>query len=392
MKLTRLLLQITLPVVILVVAIALSVTIVQSRELPEAVARESKPPIVQAIEIRPQQLRLEVEALGMVSPRTETLLISEVAGRIEELSPGLASGGFFSEGELLLRIDDTDYIAAVEEATAAVARAEAALAREEADAEVARKDWDLVSEGREATPLALRVPQLKEARANLASAKARLEMARRDVERTKIRAPYAGRVRSRRIDVGQFVPMGTALAEIFAVDFAEVRLPIPHNELPMLDLALNHDFNTEGKGPHVALSAQFAGSLRKWSGNVERAEGAIDSKTQSVVLVVRVDDPYGRKSEGTSTPLLAGMYVDASIDGKFLEEALLIPRTAVRTGEKVLVVNAEDRLEIRPIELFASQGDHVVVNEGLEPGDRVIITPLELPVPGMPLRVEDTEQ
>lgn len=392
MILTRTILQISLPVLVLVVAALLSWKIVDSRELPEAMARESKPPVVRALIVEPTQVNLSVEALGMVTPRTETLLISEVAGRIEELSPGLASGGFFDEGELLLSIDDTDYIAAVEEATAALARAEAALAREEADAEVARRDWEVVSEGREASPLALRVPQLKEARANLASAKARLEMARRDVERTKIRAPYAGRVRSRRVDVGQFAPLGTALAEIFAVDFAEVRLPVPHERLPLLDLALNEEFSTEGKGPRVVLSAQFAGSLRTWDGHVERVEGAIDSKTQSVVLVVRVDDPYGRRSEGTSAPLLAGMYVEASIEGRFLERAVTLPRNAIRTDDTVLLLDSENKLEVRPVELFGTQGDAVVINSGLKSGERVITTPLELPVPGMSLRLEETER
>lgn len=392
MKDLRLTLQILFPIVIVALAALITWKIIDSKELPEAIVHEKTAPAVQVFRAEAHPVQLTVKALGTVKPRTESRLVSEVAGRIEQLSPALASGGFFSEGEILLTIEGVDYVAVVGEATANVARAEAALAREEADAQVAQQDWDTIGRGRQATPLVLHIPQLKEARANLASAEARLEMAQRDVERTKIRAPYDGRVRSRLVDRGEFVSRGSVLAEVFAVDYAEIRLPIADNQLPLLELDIRGEFTSSNAGPEVSFSAEFAGELRTWSGRIERIEGAIDARTRSVILVARVDDPYGRRAEGTGPPLPAGLFVKAIINGRTLDEALTIPRSALRSGGTVFVLNAEDELEIRKIKKLPTSSEEVIVSSGLAPGERVIISPLELPIEGMAMRVQDSTQ
>ena len=385
----RAFLQVAAPLLVLVLAYVIADFIVSNKELPEAKPRIESAPVVEVTSAERKSIRLNVTAQGTVSPRTATQLMSEVSGRVKSLSPGLASGGFFEEGEILLQLDDIDYIAAVEEARAAIARAQAMLAREEADAEVARRDWELVGKGREASELTLRVPQLKEARANLASAEARFEMTKRDVERTRIRAPYQGRVQKRMVDLGQFVTRGAALADVFAVDFAEVRLPVPDDLLPRLDLRLDEDFEAADEGLKVSLRAKFAGKVHTWSGFVERVEGTIDTRTRSIILVVRIDDPYGRRrQEGAGPPLLAGMYVEAMITGRLLEDTLVIPRTSVRTGNMVFVLNPDDQLEFREVELLTTDSEDVAILSGLGPGERIISSPLELPVAGMQLRVE----
>ncbi len=392
MKDLKIVLQILFPAIILGFAGLVTWMIIASKELPEPAVREESIPVVQVLITEAESTQLRVEAFGTVEPRTETQIVSEVSGRVLMVSPALASGGFFSAGELLLEVESVDYVAAVEEATAAVARAEAALSREEADAEVARRDWESIGEGREASPLVLHKPQLKEARANLASAQARLEMSRRDVERTKIRAPYEGRVRSRMVDLGQFVVRGTVLADVFAVDFAEVRLPIADSQLPLLDLNLQGEFTTEEAGPAVVLSAKFAGDLRTWSGRIERIEGAIDARTRSVILVARVDDPYGRRLEGVGPPLPAGLFVNAVINGRTIHNALSIPRKALRSGNTVYVLDDEDRLQIRDVEKLPTSGEAILISSGLRAGERVITSPLELPVAGMQLRAEVVER
>ena len=392
MKYLKIVLQIVLPVIVLALAGTIAWEIYDSREELEPTVREESIPVVQVLTTEAESRQLRVSAFGTVEPRTETQLVSEVSGRVQMVSPALASGGFFTAGELLLEIESIDYVAAVEEATAAVARAEASLAREEADAEVAQRDWESIGEGREASPLVLHKPQLKEARANLASSEARLAMARRDVERTKIRAPYDGRVRARMVDRGQFVARGTVLADVFAVDFAEVRLPIPDNRLPLLELNLQGEFTTEEAGPEVVLSAQFAGDLRTWTGRVERIEGAIDPRTRSVILVARVDDPYGRRLEGEGPPLPAGLFVNAVISGRTIHNALSIPRKALRSGDTVYVLDAEDRLRIRSVEKLPASSEEVLIAAGLKSGERVITSPLELPVEGMRLRAEGVER
>ncbi len=388
----RLTLQIVLPVLVLAVSGLVAWGVVASKELPEPAPREETFPVVQVLTATTSSVHLTVPALGTVEPRTETQLVSEVSGRVEQVSSALASGGFFEQGELLLQIDATDYVAAIEDAGAAVARAEAALAREEADAEVARRDWESVSAGRQASPLVLHEPQLKEARANLASARARFAMAERDVERTEIRAPYEGRVRARHIDRGQFVTRGTALADIFAVDFAEVRLPISDDQLPLLNLEVGEQFGAARLGPKVTFRSNFAGKTNTWKGRIDRIEGAIDARTRSIVLVAKIEDPYGRQHEGTGSPLLAGLFVDATIEGRYLEGVVVLPRSALRSGETVWVLDDEDRLAIRETDLLSASSEKVIVSSGVRPGERVITSPLELAIVGMRLRAEEASE
>ncbi len=200
----------------------------------------------------------------------------EVAGRVIWVSPSFASGGFFDDGQPLLRIEPSDYREAVIQARAAAAREELRAARERAEADVARKEWGDLGGG-EATPLTLREPQLAEAEAALEAARAALERAERNLDRTEIRAPYDGRVRHKQVDVGQYVTPGTPVATIYAVDYAEVRLPLADEELAFIDLPLDYWGDSgRGPGPEVVLSARFAGRAHRWEGHIVRTEGEID--------------------------------------------------------------------------------------------------------------------
>ena len=265
------LLKFLLPVIVLALGAFGAKKLIDSRELPQSQPPRIPVPQVATLEARRSEYQVQVPSQGTVIPRTESQLVVEVSGRVTEISPQLISGGFFNEGEMLLRIDPRDYELATAQADLNVAAANRRLAEEQADAEVARKEWERMGRG-EPTALTLREPQVAEAKANLISAQAMLERARRDLERTTILAPYSGRVRSKSVDLGQFVNLGSPVATIYATDFAEVRLPLADEELAFVTLPFGSKSEDYKNQPDVELTAVFAGERRQlgWQGRSNR--------------------------------------------------------------------------------------------------------------------------
>ncbi len=388
MKALRITLMILLPVLVLGLGAWAAKTMVDNRPEPEKKAAEVTAPLVRVMEATSQSIRLRVETEGLVAPRTESQLVPEVSGRVLWASPSLVAGGFFDEGQVMIKIDPREYELAVVRARSAVAQAKTRVATEEQEAAVARKEWESLGEG-EPTPLVLREPQLAEARAAQASAEAALEQAEFDLERTVVKAPFAGRVREKNVDVGQYVQRGQAAARLYSVDVAEVRLPVPDEELAFVTLPLayrNVESSQSRRGPSVILSADFAGRNYKWSGRIVRTEGEIDPRTRMVHAIAQVEDPYARAGASRRPPLAVGMFVKAEIYGKSVK-AVPIPRTAVRGGNTVLVVDRNDRIEFRELDIFRQERDRVLATGGVEAGDRICLSTLEAAVEGMPVRV-----
>ncbi len=374
----------TLPLAILALGIGAAALLIATRPRVAPIPPEARVPLVRVLEVEPQTLRLSVHTHGEVRPRTESDLVPEVSGTVRWISPSLVSGGFFAAGEPLLRIDRLDYEIALEAARATRARAESDAARAERELERQRTlaQRDIASAAR----LDDAESAARSAAAALRQAQAARVQAERNLERTELRAPYAGRVRSAQVDLGQFVSRGAPVARIYAVDFAEVRLPIPDDALAHLDLALLP--GEELPGPEVRLRADFAGRLQQWTGRVVRTEGELDPKTRMVHVVARVDDPY-RPAEPGAAPLSVGLFVDAEIAGREVENAVRIPRAALREGARIWVADAEDRLRILPVEVVQRGRDEVVIRGALAPGTRVILSALAVPVEGMPVRPSD---
>ncbi|UCG53710.1 MAG: efflux RND transporter periplasmic adaptor subunit [Candidatus Latescibacterota bacterium] len=228
----------------------------------------------------------------------------------------------------------------------------------------------------------------------MAAAEAALEKAERDVARTRIRAPFAGRVRDKLADVGQFVSPGVSVAHIFAVDYVEVRLPIPDSELAFLDLRVDYRGDTERQGgPQVVLYADFAGDRHSWQGTIVRVEGEIDPVSRMVNAIAQVDDPYGRDGEKGSMPLAVGLFVEAEIIGREVENAIVVPRLALRNDNSVLVVDEENRLRFREVDIVRVGRENAVVARGLTAGERVCVSMLEAVTDGMKVRtINDREK
>ena len=386
----RRVLMIILPLAVIALGGIGAWSMIENRAVPEKQTVEIPPPLVRVIELRPQSVRLTVETEGTVAPRAESELAAEVAGRVTSVSPSLAAGGFFEKGETLLKIDSREYELAVVRARAAVAQAKLRLATEEQEAELARKEWDSLGKG-EPTSLTVREPQIAEAQATLASAQAALQQAEYDLERTIVRAPYDGRVREKKVDVGQFVSRGVSTARIYAVDFAEVRLPIPDEELAFLNLPLAYRGQDEQlRGPAVTLKAQFGGREHAWSGRIVRTEGEIDARSRMVHAIAQIEDPYAAGQRAGRPPLAVGMFVQAEIHGRHANGLFAVPRAAMRAGDQVMIVDARNKLRFRTVEVFRAERERVLVRAGLEAGDRVCVSALEAAVDGMEVRVAET--
>ncbi len=367
-----------LPIAIVLLAVLIVVALVSSRPAVETAPRQVAPPPVRVVAVEPTSVELRVRSQGSVIPATEADLVSEVAGNIVWVAESFEVGGFFDTGDVLLRLDRRDYELAVASARASVAQARVALTREEAEAEVAREEWEDLGEPGEPGPLVLREPQLDEARARVEAALANQARAELDLSRTAIRAPFAGRLRAKRVDRGEFVNRGMPLATIYSVDAAEVTLPVPDSELAFLDLPLGADLR--GAGPRVVLQARFAGGLHEWEARIVRVGGEIDPATRMVNLIARVEDPY--RAMGDRPPLSVGLFVDAEVVGRSVDSVFEVPRGALVGADRVWLVE-DDRLTQRQVGILRSDPDVAVVLDGLTSGDLISLTILETAVDGM---------
>ncbi len=376
-------LKIFVPIAIVVCAIAITGVMVKFKKKAETKPVEIKPTLVQVVPAKAESQTFRVRTQGTVVPRTESTLTSEVSGRILSISPAFYAGGVFQKGDVLVEIDPSNYESAVAQAEFTLEQARLRYAQEEARGEQARKEWGSLSKS-EPSPLALREPQLRAEAANVDWASESLEKAKRDLERTKIRAPYTGMVREKRTDLGQFVGMGSALGTVFAIDVAEVRLPLSLDQLAYLDLAISFKGKVDATlVPPVTLTASFAGQDHQWEGTIVRTEGAIDTSTRMIYCVAQVEDPYGVHHEIPGIPLTMGVFVQADIEGRTVEDVVVLPRQALRPNDRVLVVGEDNSLNTREVEVIKADENKVILAAGIEAGELICLTALEFVVEGM---------
>ena len=393
MKTTRLfvgLLKFLLPIAVLAGASFATYIMIINR--PQVVTQQPvmTPPGVRVQEVTLETVQLSVLSQGTVRPRTESQLVPEISGRVTWVAPSFAEGGFFDAGDVLLTIDPFDYQQALVSSRSQLAQARLQLAREEAEAEVAQREWKELGRG-EPRELTMRKPQLEDARAAVAAAEANVERARRNLERAEITAPYVGRIRRKNADVGQFLTVGMPIATIYAVDVAEIRLPLPDKELAYLHLPLSYRSSEERPGPRVTLRSTFAGKMHEWQGSVVRTESELDPATRMVHVVAEVRDPYGPGPDPDRPPLAVGMYVEAEIEGRQFIDVAVLPRAALQGRSQVLVVNIKDRLSFRAVDVLRSTTESIFVRDGLKTGDLVVVSAIDNPTEGMSVRLANAD-
>jgi RND family efflux transporter MFP subunit len=255
---------------------------------------------------------------------------------------------------------------------------------------VAEQEWRKLPAGsqrsEEAKDLYLRKPQLEQAQSQLLAARADMNTAKDNLERTFIRAPYDALIRTKRSELGQFVAAGTPLADIFSVEYAEIRLPIPQNKLEYLELP---GLSGEGTGSMIDLTTEVGGTVKHWTARLHRTEGVYDERSRVLYAVARIEDPYGLRHPERE-PLLIGTFVNAMIAGRELSDVIPLPRYVLRAGNNLWVVDKENRLRNREVTLLRTGGDLVYVSAGLENGERVALTVVDSSLEGAQVTIESS--
>ncbi|MDQ8200515.1 efflux RND transporter periplasmic adaptor subunit [Pelagicoccus enzymogenes] len=378
-----------LPIAILAVCGYFTWHLLSSRPEPARWNRQPFEPEVEVSTLELQDYQIVLQSQGIIEARTQSALIPEVRGRILSVSPSFRPGGFFEKGELLVEIDPSDYETELVVADATLAQMELRYAEEKVRADRAALDWKRLGNEDEAPELVLRLPQMRQAQANLASAQARVKAARLNLERTKIVAPYAGRILEKQVDVGQYVSPGNRLATIYAIDFAEIRLPLSEAQLGFIDLPESYrDSETDPKiNKNVRLRVKMGDQQYDWNGKLVRAEGAFDQRSRQLYVVAQIPDPYGSTADGRP-PLKVGSFAIAHIPGNLLRDVFVIPRRLLRESSYVILIDGEDRLVRRHVSPIWADEENIVVGDELKPGERLCLTPVKYATSGMKVRIK----
>ncbi|MFL2938660.1 MAG: efflux RND transporter periplasmic adaptor subunit [Opitutales bacterium] len=369
--------------------------LIQMRPDPQAREVKRKIPFVEVIQAEKNPLRSSIVAYGTIQPRTQTTLIAEVPGIIEQVAPfesegtnrtSFRPGGFFQKGDLLLKIEDVDLVTTEAEARANLRRTELQLIQERELAKQAKiewgdRDWSLASD------LVKRIPQIEKAEAESRAAEARLTQSTRDLNRSWVRAPFEGRILKTMADVGQQVGAGAsaALAEIYALDSAEINLALSRSEMSFLGFA-------DGFKPSDKLNVQTqvldASGTVIHQGVLDRSEGVVDPRTRLTKLIATVAgcfaNPYS--TNPVNNPLAVGQFVSLRLVGAEVE-VFLVPESAFRTQETILVVDTENRLNTRTVSVIHRTDEQAWVTHGLSNGDKVCVTPIEIIAEGMQVKL-----
>ena len=371
------------PTIVITSSILLTIMLIAIRPEATPVQRQYVPPLVETLVIEPQNVQVTVKSQGEVIPRTEINLTSEISGRVLWTSEKLSEGATFSQGDTLLRLDPRDYELALIAAESNLSQSRVALSREQAESELAKTEWDRLGDG-EASELALRKPQLAQAKALLAASEAAYEQASRNLDRSVILAPFPGRVRRKNTDMGAVVTPGTLLAVIYAIDYVEVRLPIANKDLTFLNIPFDGNLIEADKQPEVILSTDLGGNNYTWKGTIVRSEAEIDPRTRMLSVVARIPDPYAFSEKGI--PLKVGLYVNAKIEGKKLRDIVILQRNVIHVNNMVWVMNEEGILSKRAINVIRQDENMAFVQGGLRFGDEILISRLGVIVDGMQVR------
>ncbi|RLV61536.1 efflux RND transporter periplasmic adaptor subunit [Parashewanella curva] len=372
--------QIILPIVVITIAVAAAVGFSSMKKPPEEKEEMDNRPVV-AIEVNQMvDYTHKVNSYGVVTGKYETQLVAQVSGEIKFISDAFVRGGFIRKGEVLAKVDAIDYEAALIDAQASVANAQSALILEKAQGKVAEREWARITNGTP-TELSLRKPQLAQEIARLKSAEAQLKRAKRNLERTVIRAPYDALIEARDIGLGSYVNVGNPLGKIISVETAEIRLPVADKELSFL--------SDQGQLSDVEIKTQLAGKTRVWQGKIIRSEGVVDKNSRMTYLVAQIIDPYGLNSD--KAPLKFGSYVTATISGDQAGQVSVIPRHLINEGKVALL--SEDRLlKLAPVTILRESGSNAIISSGLKDGDKIIISALDYPLEGMELALPEDKQ
>lgn len=371
-----------------IIGIAFAIMLAKSAKKPESQISQPKLPAVEVQIADATRHTYRIQSQGTALPRTSIRLVSEVSGKVGPVDESFDVGQIFYKSEVLLKIDSRDYELALAQARSQVAQAKLLLQLELKEADVVRREWELINQS-EPTGLQAREPQLASARAALEAALATEEAAKRNLDRCEIRAPFDGMVARASVRPGQFAALATPLGELFATDVAEVRLPVIASDLSFIDLPRPGAKVALGQAPKVILSARAGERQTEWLGHIVRSEETVDPMNRMVYVVAQVVDPYGlAKRDGA--PLRSGTFVRASIEGRTQENVIVLPRHALRGRNQVWIVS-ENKLTFRTVKVAFADAKQVIIASGIQQGEQVVVSLLAAVVDGMGVKVREAE-
>ena len=368
-----------------------AVLMVLFRPDPPAAPTPSRVPYVSVAPARAGAGPIPVHGAGTVRPRAEVEVAAQVAGKVAWVDPAFQSGGRVRRGQVLFRVEDADYQNRVRQARANVAAQQVALLQAQEEVRIARSEYERfrrrragagVAEAEEASPLALREPQLAATRAALARDSAALADAELALSRTEVRAPFGGIVRSESVAPGRFVAPGQAVGRLYAADAVEVVVPLADADASLLPGLWELRAGDGDRRMAARVFARFGDGSRSWAGYVDRAETALDERTRTVHVIVRVPGPF----RGGGPPLLVGQFVDARIDGGAAEPWFALPRPALRAGDEVWAVRDDSAIAVVPVRVLQRPEDSVLVTGDLRPGESVVVGGISFATEGMIVR------
>ncbi len=385
MRIIKILMAVLIPLAVVIAGIAGMQWLSAKKTPPVKEARKNPGALVATMNVLLENRPTMVWATGTVQPRMIADIVPQISGKVIRLDPAFVTGGVFKKGDLLFRVEAVDYELAAQTSRAAVAKAEYEIAEIESKARVARLEWERIQMKKKSrpNPLVLYVPQLKNARAALASAQADLEQRLTDIRRTKIYAPFNCRIRSESIDPGQYITTGSSVAVVCGTDSAEVVTPVSFADLQWIPLSQKQDKKIRSRSASVRMDVE--GQFFTWQGWVDRTLGEVDPKGRMARLVIGVPDPYGLISRKNSFDLAEGLFVEVLIKGKTIENIACIPAGTLRPNSIVWVMNDKQCLEFRKVK-FVRREKQIVLVRGLKEGEKLILTYLAGAVPGMKLR------
>lgn len=388
MKFKSILKKCIIPLLIIAAGILVMRIMIVFKTAPEKISPKSSGVLVETVPLKKTALFIYVNATGSVETSQEADITPRVSGNVVWASETLSRGGFFNKGDLLFRIDPVDYELAAEKSRAQVAKAEYELEDIESKAKVARMEWKRIrmENKNEPSALVLYEPQLKNAKAQLAAAKADLKQRLIDIGRTEVRAPFSCRVRSENIAPGQYVKAGVSAGVLTDIRSADIIVSLPLHELKWIRIPQRMDGGPE---PDASVRIDVGTSEYRWPATVQRTLGDVDPKGRMMRVLLRVEDPFNVKGlYGNTQPDLAdGMFVDVEIRGRRLADVFAVPPRALHEGDTVWIMADNDLLEIRSVDVVRKEKDRTIVQGNLHEGERLVITQISGVAEGLELRI-----
>ena len=376
-----------LPLLVIVIALGLTLVLLESRKSPKPHDTPYLGPLVEVVELVESSHQVIVSGTGSAQARYEVSITPQVKGRVSELSPQMVAGGIFHKGELLFAIEEIDYQLATSLAQANLAQTELELLRSENMATLARKEWAALNPDSvaEPNPLVVYEPQLKSTRAQREAAQAKVKQAELNLQRTRVFAPFNCYVRSEQLEVGKFVNAGSPVATVAGVDQIEIVVPLSLDELVWLQVPR---IGSEQKGSLAKVELQSGGQTFRWQGEITRAMGEIDPRNRMARVVVTVTEPFVQSAEGAKllNNLLPGMFVEVHLQGEEISDVISVPRGALHDNDTLWIVDEENRLHIREIDILRRERDEVLIRAGLNASEKIVLTNLSGAAEGMLLR------